>query len=370
MRLRPTRSTRLGLTRSTSVRSRPSCGGVAHPTLVPRFSWERFLRAHGIDHEFTRARQVEVSCPFCGPDHSNHRVSINLDGRGWRCWRQPHVFYGRSPVQLVQALARCSREEALRIVGDRGALAPPPTGDLMVAKRAQLFGRPAMVERPRHLELPPEAHPLTEDDPRAGPFWDYLEERGYRPSEARWLVRTYDLHWAVSGPWRWRLIFPVRGRRGELLTWTARAIGRDVEPRYRQPPDEVVRTRAPDTLWGLDCLWAVSEPRVLVVCEGPLDAARISVSGAPLGVWGTCLFGLGLSDAQRHVIFSLTLVDDRWPRMALLLDAGKEAERRRMARRLVPLDVETPSLPVGVDDPGELTAAQASRLCMDILAGV
>lgn len=332
-----------------------------------RFDWEGFLRSRRYDYVQSGPRQVVVHCPFCGPDDPSHHMSINLDGHGWRCWRAPHSHYGRSPVGLVQKLLGCSLEEARAIAGVDDRAAPPPTRDLLADNLARLRGRAPeeAARRPVRLSLPREAHPLDPDDPRDAPFVDYLTDvRGYRPSEVRWLARAYGLHCATRGPWRWRLIFPVRGRRGELLTWTARAIGPSVELRYKQPLAGDVVVEAPRTLLGLDLLWSAPDPRVLVVTEGPLDAARISVSSAPLGVWATCLFGLGLTDEQ------CALLDDlagRFPRLALLLDPGAAHERVRMVRRLTPLRVELPALPPGVGDPGDLTAAQATQLCLDLL---
>lgn len=331
---------------------------------MPSFDYERFLRARRIDCTPTGARQVAIPCPFCGPDHPNHRLSINLDGQGWRCWRAPHLYYGRSPVALVQRLVGCSAEEAREIVGAREpARAAPPAAELG-AKLARLRGQSAPT-RPGALEFPREFRPLVPGDPASEPFVAYLEERGYRPREIAWLAETYGLGWAARGRFAWRLIFPVRGRRGELLTWTGRGIGRDPQPKYRQPKDRDVVCPAPRTLFGLDRLWSAPDPRVLVVCEGPLDAARVSVSGAALGVWGTCLFGLSMSPAQRDLVTALA---DRFPRVAVLLDAGAERERRRVARQLAPLRVLIPRLPAGVKDPGDLTAAQATALCMGLLA--
>jgi hypothetical protein len=334
--------------------------------VLPKFDWERFLRTHHVDAAPSGARQVVVHCPFCGPDDPSHHMSINLDGRGWRCWRAPESHFGRAPTKLVQKMLGCTIEEALRITG-ADAPPPPPTSEALVANLARLRGQAAPAPtRPRRLVLPEKFHPLTQDDERSEPFWHYLTEvRGYRASEARWLAEAYDLHWAVTGPYAWRLIFPVRDRYGDLLTWTARAVGATAKLRYKQPPDDLARTPAPRTLLGLDWLWRAPDPRVLVLCEGPLDATRITVSGASMGVWATCLFGLNLSADQRDLILELAAA--RFPRVALLLDATADRDRLRIARQLTPLRLALPRLPPGSDDPGELTAAQAAQLCLEML---
>lgn len=330
------------------------------------FDWERFLRSHHISVVPAGARQVVVPCPFCGPDDPSHHMSINLDGRGWRCWRAPASHFGRAPARLVQKMLTCSAEEAHRITsGDT----PPsvPVEGVMAHNLARLRGGlVTTAARPRRLALPAAFHSLVDDDERAEPFWHYLMAvRGYRASEARWLAEAYDLHWAVIGSYAWRLVFPVRDRWGELLTWTARAIGATTNLRYKQPPAAESRLEAPRTLLGLDLLWRAPDPRVLVLCEGPLDAARITVSGVFMGVWATCLFGLGCSADQRDVI--LELAEARFPRVVLLLDASADSERLRVVRQLSPLRLTLPRLPVGANDPGELTPVQAAQLCLELL---
>lgn len=332
---------------------------------MPRFDWERFLRSRGVVYSPSANRQVVVHCPFCGEDDQSQHMSINLDGRGWRCWRQPASHFGRSPVRLVQKLVGCTTEEAHRITGT-DAPAPVPAASTLRDNLAKLRGDVAAPVRPRELHLPREFHPLTDfDDPRAGHFVDYMvERRGYRESEVRWLAATYGLQWAVRGPFAWRVIFPIRDHRGALLTWTARAISDAAQLRYKQPRVEQTVVEAPKTLLGLERLFEVRDPRVLVLCEGPLDATRITVSGAPFGVWATCMFGLSFSAEQRELVMELA---EMFPRVALLLDGTADKDRLRIVRQLRPLPVLLPRLPAGADDPGELTPAQATKLCLQLL---
>lgn len=292
-------------------------------------------------------------------------MSINLDGRGWRCWRVPAQHYGRSPVGLIQRLVGCTTDEAKRIVYGEGSPPPPPQHRLAEGL-AKLRGEdaPAPTRVTRSLEMPRNFHPL-DDDPRADPFWEYLIRRGYRESEARWLASTYDLRWTTTGHYKWRLIFPVYDRWRNLLTWTARTISSEIEPRYKQPRTDDVITEAPRTLYGLDVLWDAPYPRVLVLCEGPLDATRIAVTGAPLGVYATCLFGLGMTADQRDLVMTIA---PRFECTALLLDPAARLERLRMGRALAPLELLLPELPATVKDPGDLTATQTLALCWDLLA--
>jgi hypothetical protein len=83
-----------------------------------------------------------------------------------------------------------------------------------------------------------------------------------------------------------------------------------------------------------------------------------------MGVWGTCLFGLNISGAQYDLIGDLA---GHFPRIALLVDAEADHARLRAARLLRGLSPVFPRLPAGVGDPGELTAAQAAQLCLELL---
>lgn len=331
------------------------------------FDWERFLRSRRFEYDHSSARQVDISCPYCGPNHANHKLTINLDGRGWQCRRLPSApgHSGKSPIPLIRRLLGCSEEEAREIVGVREHVRTVPTRSDVATKLDRLRRR-FPSGRPSRISLPSEFRPLEAGDPSSEPFVAYLEKRGYREREIEWLARTYALHWATRGRFAWRLVFPVLDRDGRLQTWTARGIGRAPVPKYRQPKDVEVVCPAPQTLLGLDQLWRTPSPRVLVVCEGPLDATRISVSGAGLGVCGTCLFGKVMSAAQCLLIRELA---GRFSRVAVLLDPDAERDSRRIARQLAPLRVLQPSLPAGVADPGDATAAQATQLCLELLAG-
>ena len=61
----------------------------------------------------------------------------------------------------------------------------------------------------------------------------YLQARGFDPDELAgvWGVRGVG----KDGPHRWRVVFPVCDRTGPV-SWTARAVGPDVRPRYLSAP--------------------------------------------------------------------------------------------------------------------------------------
>jgi DNA primase len=219
------------------------------------------------------------------------------------------------------------------------------------------------------LDLLPEFKPLAEQGvrPLAAPFWDYLRDRGYTSPQVNWLVFNYRLHYATRGPYRYRIIIPIEDVEGRLQTWTGRSIVPGGTPRYktlsatgRYGPDEPVALKGPtDMLLGLPLLLRVPNPQTLVLCEGPFDAMRITTLGRQYGVYGTCLFGLNISEAQ------VTLLDrlmSRFNRLVLLLDPDARHLTLRIKEHLTPLPVVAGVLPAGVEDPGALPVEQGRQL--------
>lgn len=337
-----------------------------------QFDWEKFFRRYKIDFDTYGSSVVKgnvaIQCPFCGASDRGKHMSLSTRGRGWKCWRNS-AHAGGSPVYLIRELIKCTVEEAQKIAGvDAPSLAPAKDelASTLDGLRGGGIDRLKAKETPDRLTLPKSFYPLLTDDRRANRFYDYLVDRGYREREIEWLAETYDLRWTTVGGFAWRLILPIRDRRGDLLTWTGRAVGAEKEPRYKtlSVRDGPAIQATASTLLGLNQLWGAPDPRVLVITEGPFDALRISASGAPLGVWATCLFGLNMSVDQRELLLRLM---ERFDRTCLMLDATEILRRLSIVRELHPEPVELHDIPEGVKDPGEMSAAQASELCMSLL---
>lgn len=337
------------------------------------FNWPQFLTAHGVTYVTTGPNcgpgQVSVKCCWCGAADPSEHLTINLKGAGWRCFRNPRAHSGRSRSRLIQGLLRVSQEEAKRLAGEEAS--PPPEDDGMVAALAGMLGvESPQVEKPRKLEFPKEFKRL---EPHLGyvcsaePFWDYLAVRDYADEMVGWLAKNYELRYATRGSYRYRLIIPIYNAEGVLQTWTARSILPDEPLRYktlsvkgRYGPDEPVALTGPtNLLLGLPLLLRVPNPEVLVLCEGPFDAFRISALGRHHGVYGTCLFGLNISEAQVMLLERLMV---RFRRLVLLLDPDASFLTLQIKSQLTPLPVQFGRLPAGVEDPGALPYAAGQQL--------
>ena len=338
--------------------------------MSPLFRWPQFLTSHGVAYVTrgpnTGKDSLSVRCPWCGASDPSEHLSISLKGAGYRCFRNPRAHSGRSRSRLIQALLRCSLEEAQRLAGDGETPATPPDADFAVQIAGMLGEDRPGASPPKLLSFPREFK-LLKRGYFANKFWDYLQDRGYSVDDSLWLAKEYDLHYAARGPYAYRLIIPIYTTEGRLATWTARSILPDAEVRYktlsktnRYGPEEAVALLGPtELLLGLPLLLKVPNPEVLVLCEGPFDAMRISVLGRGYGVYGTCLFGLNISEVQATLLDRLMT---RFRRLVLLLDPDAQMLSLRIKEFLTPLSVYPGRLPEGIEDPGALPYAGGKEL--------
>ena len=246
-----------------------------------------FLQQHGIDyrlsgqHRHVRGDFVGVDCPHCGPDSGKFHAGIQEDLSRASCWR----CGGLRPFDLLAELTRMPWHAV------RSAITGPRTPEK---------GPSGAAKRKGSVLYPPGLQPLS------GPHRRYLAGRGFCPDAIT------DL-WGVqaTGPvdhLAWRLWIPIH-LNGQVVSWTTRAIGSDVEPRYisASPDQEEINHKA--LLYGED----LAEHAVVVV-EGPLDAWAIGPGAVAI---------LGLMTTP-HQIERL----GRYPVRAICTDAEPAAMRR------------------------------------------
>lgn len=343
-----------------------------------RFDWKRFFSQNHIpyvEHGPNTGRgNANIKCPWCGANDPSEHMGVNLRWGYWGCLRNS-AHRGKDPVRLVRALLRCSEEEARRVVGVKEAAAASVdelTGSL--SKLRAVLGEIVEETFNEKLTFPKEFKRLTLASPLAAPYVLYLKERGYRDAQIEWLSEHYELYYATKGLYRQRIVVPIKDRYGELLSWTARTIKPDVQPRYRtlrvfknsedgQGPFAKIASN--HTVLGLPVLWAAHNPRVLVIVEGPFDALKVTAFGASLGVYATCLFGLNVYPAQ---IAELQELAGRFDRVYLLLDEDAVFQRLRIMEALRLVGVQALKMPPGTDDPGALSGGEVTRISLDLLS--
>src|ERR1035437_540324 len=338
---------------------------------MSRFDWPSFLRQNRIEFVTsgpnTQHGSVSIKCPFCGEGDPSEHMGLNPRGF-WGCLRNA-AHRGKSPVRLIRQLLRCSEAEAKRIVG--GAEATAPTLSSFEASVAALRGSATTLQPEPEVDLrfPKEFKPLSNGSPLAQSFIGYLESRGYRTAQIKWLAQNYGLHYATRGLYAHRIVIPIYDRYGDLLSWTARTISSEVQPRYRtlrmKSDDEgpVAKLAANNTVLGLPVLYGADNPRALIIVEGPFDALKVTAFGQGLGVYATSLFGLNVYPAQ---VAELQQLAPRFDRVYLLIDEDAELQRLRLLQTLSAVRCIVLKIPVGADDPGALSGGQVVQLALDL----
>lgn len=344
---------------------------------MSRFSWPRFLRQHRINYVTsgpnTARDSLSIRCPWCGEGDPSQHLGISLKGRGWGCLRNAS-HRGKSSVWLVQKLLGVGEAEARRLVWGDAALAPTQSDlETSFAALQTHAGVSPSSQKPERLVMPKEFKPLLNSSPFSVPFLAYLEERGYRTAQIKWLAERYDLRYATAGLYAHRIILPICSRYGTLLSWTARTIRKDVTPRYRTlrvRPDErhpnapVALVAANNTLLGLPVLWGADNPRVLILVEGPFDALKLTAFGAQLGLYGAAVFGLNFYPAQLAEIQELA---GRFDRVFMLVDEDAELQRLRLLDALASVNCRPLRMPPGADDPGAMSGGEVVKLALELV---
>src|SRR6202035_1643549 len=161
------------------------------------FDWKNFLDARRIEYATSGPNvgrdHVAIRCPVCADDPSHH-MSISLTGEGYRCFRN-HEHRGKNPAWLIQALLKCSWEQANHIAGNRYNF---DSFSKLLDKQEQRYRPP--------LKLPTEFKAIS-DLPSCRPFVAYLRNRGFTAEHIATLSDRYGLRYCTQGIYHGRIIF-------------------------------------------------------------------------------------------------------------------------------------------------------------------
>lgn len=274
----------------------------------------------------TSRNHININCPWCIDDPSFH-LSIDETTGAYRCFRNPLKHSGKSAAYLLRALRFTSIEidQVLRNENTQS-----------VKSKASLLSSFDDVETRQWWA-------------RFGPAENYGQARGYLflrgfkdPEETAF---TYNLRFCSYGIYAQRIFFPFTTNR-MVMGWTGRAIYDNLQPRYLASKS------------GSDTLYIPKQVRSnkLILCEGPFDALKLSVSCQ----WQVAsLQGLSLSYAKLNKVIDLCAEVDT---IYLMLDKDqmisentttfmnevKTATKRTIKRQLVPNPYKDPGeMPIG-----------------------
>jgi hypothetical protein len=316
------------------------------------FDWPQFLQTHGIEYiergPNVARGNIALHCPWCGIGDDSHHLSLNLAGKGFRCWRSPSTHVGKNPAKLIQALLGCSWEQAnsyagQRIIRTEGFLD-------RVRKKAK------KVETASKLTLPKDFKTFMHR-PSCRLHIEYLRKRGFTEEDIFEKTKEYGIYYTSLGDFKGRIIFTIQ-HQGELVGWTGRSIYPFETLRYKTLSHDTEKAKergepvAPNPI-GHYLLFhdRLQGGDTIVLCEGPFDAWRVNLLGESEGIAATCFFTSMLSQQQMELLHSILPL---YKRRILLLDEGTFAKAARIKRDLRVLDVDSRRMPDGIKDPAEL----------------
>lgn len=329
--------------------------------------WVEFLDRHHIYYVTsgpnTSRGQISLQCPWCGVDDHSQHLSVNLNGKGFRCWRNPRQHSGKNPAKLIQALLGCSWEQASRLAGNERSV----PDDFLNKLKSKFFKTEEVEEKRPELRLPSEFKRFS-GLPSARPYIAYLHDRGFLDRDIS-RSKGYDVYYASRGLYKGRIIFVVR-EYGEIVGWTGRTIYKDQMVRYKTLTHDLEKASergeipAPNPISHYllfhDRL-LYTPAHTIVLCEGPFDAWRVNLLGEVHGIVATCFFTSSCSEQQAGLLHSIL---PKFQNKYLLLDRNTFSKSQRLLSDLTTLSVSSRKLPPELKDPGEI---QTSRELLRIL---
>lgn len=329
-----------------------------------RFNWRQFCSERGIHYVAsgpnTAKGNISIKCPYCADDPSEH-LGLSLDPARpyWGCWRGRH-HRGRDPTRLVAKLLHVGIEQALVIVqgqGENPDMFEQAMESLAPKEEAEIKGKSPLTMPKEFRKFNFASDWRTSIQKR---FENYLmNERGFGLYYQK-LITIYDLRWCVTGDYAHRIVIPVL-HEGELVAWTARAIGK-ATVRYRSLEREREIRNIKDCLLTPQYTYRRPKSDLLLVTEGPFDAMKLEIFGAERGAAAVCVFGLTLSNLQLEMLGKMM---SSYRKVAVLLDAKEDAASGIMRDQIEEMwggEVVTGKLPSGVKDAGALARYQVHLL--------
>src|ERR1700677_3444659 len=158
-------------------------------------NWIEFFDQHNIRYSETgpgvAKGNVVIHCCWCWLADEGDFLSVNLSGKGFRCWSQPK-HSGKNPAKLIQALLNCSWDQANQIAGQSKSL----PNDFM-NKIKQSLNKQMKEEKEYKLKLPKEFKQFS-SLPSCRPYLEYINSRGFSIKDAE----EYEIYYATQGNYK------------------------------------------------------------------------------------------------------------------------------------------------------------------------
>lgn len=282
------------------------------PELLQKLNVE-FVREG--EHHHARPGWIQLDCPFCGSGSRKFHMGYSMSGNFCNCWK----CGGHSLVNVLVQITSKPVGECKKLLGGLEHVHTQErvhTGKLVVPKGV---GELLPIHR------------------------KYLKERGFTDLDELqrlWKVQGIGLSARLS----WRLFIPIHYKR-EVVSWTTRAVRKDVELRYISAGSEEEAVPHKSILYGADHV-----KHVAVLVEGPIDCWKIGP-----GAVATC--GTGYSRAQLDKL-------SKYPVRAVCYDNEPIAQKRArdIVNMLSAFPGETYNIQLDAKDAGEASEKEIKKL--------
>lgn len=263
-------------------------------------------------HKHSRPGWIQVThCPFCSSN--NAHLGYHLAFGYFSCWKCGHhsAFETFKLLKIPWAIAK--------------QLKAGHEPDALLAKKAR-----------GGLKEPKGRGPLLPAHVR------YLEGRGFDVEACVRLWKAEGI--GIAARLAWRVYIPITYR-GKTVSWTTRAIGAEVEPRYLSASPEEEALDHKSLVYGLDYVRGAA-----LIVEGPLDVWNV-------GPGCVGLFGLGYSSAQVRALANV-------PRRFVCFDRSRDAQARAraLASELACFPGVTQVVELDADDPGSASRKEVKAV--------
>lgn len=319
------------------------------------WDWRTFCEVNGIIYTEGGASSAKdniyVDCPFCGIDgQGKGYMGLSTMTSSWGCWKLS-AHRGHRPVRIIKALLRLDWAKAEELFNEGG-------GKLreVSAIRARLEAKPDQgLVNVRKLKLPDDFY-FALDERRGERIVDFVAKRRFAQDDVEEVIRDFDIHGGDDPRWRYRAILPFYDIDDRLVGWTGRATQKATLRYLTEPEGEqaqhVVFNAGPASEGG----------KLLVLVEGPVDAAKLDFYGAPFGVRSVGLLGLALTAGKMRAVMDLA---PRFDKIVVMLDQGALRQALAVRSEMACLGVGTKMTPFGAEDAGDLYPDQVREWCED-----
>jgi len=264
-----------------------------------QFDWSDYLTQH---HEVrqTGTSEARICCIAC--DDHEHKLYVNTSSGMFICFKCGFSTKEHDFIDFVAKTEGITRGQAMLVLKRRFIPTVPLSIDANSLFHVEAVSPHAGIQTIG--SLPKEAVRLTERNDESADFYDYLIARGLTPNEIT-ITQTHYVPNTVcplykdgkyKGDIGRRVMWPVYGGDGDLISWLARTI----DPNY-PGPTKYLNCPGSDLA---KTFWPYIPPhgKRAILVEGLLDALSVRRMGSSASPYAT--FGKKIGEDQIRLLQS------------------------------------------------------------------